>query len=142
MDDKPISVRLGARRMDALGRYLAAHPGENRNGVIAGAVEQYLKETGFWEDELPLDSRLDHPEDGKRPTLSERVKRLEAIVVTHGHEDHVGAVPYLLEACPGTPVYAPPYALGVLRERLAQHPSGSAKSELHAIRPKDRIPLG
>lgn len=80
MDDKPISVRLGARRMDALQRYLDAHPGENRNGVIAGAVEQYLRDTGFWEDELPLGSHIGHPDDRKRPTLSERVKRLEEIV--------------------------------------------------------------
>lgn len=80
MEDKPISVRLGTRRMDALERYLEAHPDEKRNGVIAAAVETYLKETGFWEDELPHDSRLDHPDDRRRPTLSERVKRLEDIV--------------------------------------------------------------
>jgi hypothetical protein len=80
MEDKPISIRLGARRMEALERYLAANPDETRNGVIAGAVEQYLRETGFWQDDLPPDSRLDHPDDLRRPTLSERVKRLEEIV--------------------------------------------------------------
>ncbi|MCU9849332.1 hypothetical protein OEZ60_15115 [Defluviimonas sp. WL0024] len=80
MEDKPISVRLGSRRMDALERYLAANPDETRNGVIAGAVEQYLRETGFWDETLPEDSRLDHPDDRHRPTLSERVKRLEALV--------------------------------------------------------------
>ncbi|MDU8912469.1 hypothetical protein [Aestuariicoccus sp. MJ-SS9] len=77
MEDKPISIRLGARRLDALERYLRAHPDETRNGVIAGAVEQYLKETGFWDDELPPGSHLDHPDDRRRPTLSERVRRLE-----------------------------------------------------------------
>ena len=80
MDDKPISVRLGARRMDALERYLEEHPDETRNGVIAGAVEQYLKDTGFWEDELPPGSHIGHPDDRRRPTISERVKRLEEIV--------------------------------------------------------------
>lgn len=80
MEDKPISIRLGARRMDALARYLAANPGETRNGVIAGAVEQYLRETGFWQDDLPPDSHLHHPDDRRRPTLSERVKRLEDLV--------------------------------------------------------------
>lgn len=80
MEDKPISIRLGARRMEALERYLAANPGETRNGVIAGAVEQYLRETGFWQDDLPSDSRLNHPDDLRRPTLSERVKRLEDLV--------------------------------------------------------------
>jgi hypothetical protein len=80
MEDKPISVRLGARRMDALARYLDAHDGETRNGVIAGALEQYLKETGYWEDELPPGSHIGHPDDRQRPTISERVKRLEELV--------------------------------------------------------------
>ena len=84
MEDKPISVRLGARRMDALERYLEAHPDETRNGVIAGAVEQYLRETGFWSDELPPGSHLGHPDDRRRPTLSERVKRLETIIEKAG----------------------------------------------------------
>ena len=80
MEDKPISVRLGARRMDALERYLEAHPDETRNGVIAGAVEQYLRETGYWEDDLPPGSHIGHPDDRRRPTLSERIKLLEEIV--------------------------------------------------------------
>jgi len=82
MIDRPISVRLGARRLDALERYLAAHPDESRNGVIAGAVESYLRQTGFWEARLPEGSRLDHPDERHRPTLSERVKRLEGLVDT------------------------------------------------------------
>ena len=84
MDDRPISVRLGARRMDALERYLAAHPDENRNGVIAGAVEQYLKDTGFWDDTLPPGSHIGHADDRRRPTISERVRRLEEILEKAG----------------------------------------------------------
>jgi hypothetical protein len=80
MTDKPISIRLGARRMDALEHYLAANPNESRNGVIAGAVEAYLKETGYWPDSLPAGSRNDHPDDRRRPTLSERVAHLEDTV--------------------------------------------------------------
>ena len=80
MTDKPISIRLGARRMDALEHYLAANPNESRNGVIAGAVEAYLKETGYWTDSLPAGSRNDHTDDRRRPTLSERVAHLEETV--------------------------------------------------------------
>lgn len=80
MQDRPISLRLGARRMDALERYLEAHPDETRNGVIAGAVEDHLRATGFWNDNLPDGSHNRHPDARKRPTLSERVARLEEIV--------------------------------------------------------------
>ena len=77
MTDKPISIRLGARRMDALEHYLAANPTESRNGVISGAVEAYLKENGYWIASLPAGSRNDHTDDRRKPTLSERVAHLE-----------------------------------------------------------------
>lgn len=46
--------------------------------------------------------------------------RLQALILTHGHEDHVGAAPFLL-ARHDLPVYGSPYTLGVLRARLQQH---------------------
>jgi len=47
MEDKPISIRLGARRLEALERYLSENEGETRNGVIAGAVEEYLRSAEY-----------------------------------------------------------------------------------------------
>ncbi|WP_170755608.1 hypothetical protein [Ruegeria lacuscaerulensis] len=83
MEDKPISIRLGARRLQALEHYLSENPDETRNGVIAGAVESYLKETGFW---VPASNEAqvaqdDAPMAQTRPTLSERVRKLEETVV-------------------------------------------------------------
>lgn len=43
-----------------------------------------------------------------------------AIVLTHGHEDHVGALPYVLAKHPKTPVYGTRFTLGLVRSRLAE----------------------
>lgn len=52
--------------------------------------------------------------------LIERAAQLDAIIITHGHEDHIGALPQLL-AHVAAPVYAPPYALDLIKARLAEH---------------------
>lgn len=73
--------------------------------------------------------------------LAAEPERVRAIVLTHGHEDHVGAVPYLLEVCEA-PIYGPPYALSVLRERLAQHSGLDFEPELIPFAPGDRFEAG
>jgi len=55
--------------------------------------------------------------------LEENRERVAAVLVTHGHEDHIGAIPYLLRKF-YVPIYAPPYALGLIRERLKEHLEG------------------
>lgn len=72
--------------------------------------------------------------------LTSSPERLSAILITHGHEDHIGAVPYLLERCP-SPVYGPPYAIALVRERLGEN---AARYEplLHPIQPGDRVIAG
>ncbi|MBN1770580.1 MAG: ribonuclease J [Deltaproteobacteria bacterium] len=67
-------------------------------------------------------------------------ERLRAVVLTHGHEDHIGAVPFLL-AHRRLPVYGPPLALELLRTRLAEHELGF-EPELHAIRPREPFRVG
>src|SRR5689334_7763284 len=46
--------------------------------------------------------------------------RIAGVFLTHGHEDHIGALPYLLRRF-DVPVWGPPYALGLVSERLGEH---------------------
>ncbi|HEX9206052.1 MAG TPA: ribonuclease J [Candidatus Deferrimicrobiaceae bacterium] len=52
--------------------------------------------------------------------LREAAPHLKALLLTHGHEDHIGAVPFLLKEL-DVPVYGSRLTLGLLRHRLAEH---------------------
>lgn len=73
--------------------------------------------------------------------LERNADRIAGVVVTHGHEDHIGAIPYLLKRL-DVPVFAPPYALALIKERLAEHaaradaPKRLARPRLHATAAK------
>ncbi len=53
--------------------------------------------------------------------LSDRWDDVEAVVLTHGHEDHIGAVPYLLREKPDLPVVGSRLTLALLEGKLAEH---------------------
>jgi len=65
---------------------------------------------------------------------------IAGVVVTHGHEDHIGALPYLLKRW-DVPVYGPRYALGLVRERLREHEVLS-HARLVETRPGEAFALG
>jgi ribonuclease J len=52
--------------------------------------------------------------------LREVAPRLEGVLLTHGHEDHIGAIPFLLKEF-DVPVHGTPLTLGLLRHRLEEH---------------------
>lgn len=66
--------------------------------------------------------------------------RVRAVVLTHGHEDHIGALPYLLQDV-RVPVYGPDYALALVRERLAEF-TWDAEPELIPLRLRAPLQLG
>ncbi len=53
--------------------------------------------------------------------VRERRDDVEAVILTHGHEDHIGAVPYLLREIGHVPVYGTRFTLGLVRGKLDEH---------------------
>jgi ribonuclease J len=54
-------------------------------------------------------------------SIRDRLDRIEALVLTHGHEDHIGGVPYLLKERPDIPVVGSRLTLALLREKCREH---------------------
>jgi ribonuclease J len=64
-------------------------------------------------------------------------RRIGAVVLTHGHEDHVGGLPYLLREVDVDAVIATPLTLALVKSKLDEHGLGQ-KAELVAAEPGDR----
>jgi ribonuclease J len=66
--------------------------------------------------------------------------RIAGVFITHGHEDHIGALPYFLRRF-DVPVWAPPYVMGLLRERAAEHEVLS-HARILEVRTRRKIEVG
>ncbi|MFN8109524.1 MAG: ribonuclease J [Thermoleophilia bacterium] len=53
--------------------------------------------------------------------VEDRADRVEALILTHGHEDHIGGVPYLVRALGKLTILGPKFALGLVRAKLDEH---------------------
>ena len=72
--------------------------------------------------------------------LREQRARFRAVVLTHGHEDHIGALAYLLREF-DVPVYGTPLTLAIARHRLTEL-GALARADLRPYRPGDEIRVG
>ena len=71
--------------------------------------------------------------------LLDNREKVRAVILTHGHEDHTGALPFLLKELK-IPVYGTPLTLGLVREKLREHNLEDA--ELIPVMPRDIITIG
>src|ERR1043165_8814434 len=72
--------------------------------------------------------------------LLESKSEVKAIFLTHGHEDHIGALPFVLPYL-NVPVYGSSFTMGLVKNKIEQH--GLLDSaQLHTVKAKDTIELG
>jgi ribonuclease J len=72
--------------------------------------------------------------------LNDHASNVDGIVITHGHEDHIGAIQHLLAAVPA-PVYATPLTKGLIEVKLARN-GLSSKAELRTIQASETFRVG
>ncbi|MBI3176296.1 MAG: ribonuclease J [Chloroflexi bacterium] len=72
--------------------------------------------------------------------LMDKIDRVQALVITHGHEDHIGAIQHFLEDVP-VPVYATPLTRGLIEGKLARN-GASSKAVIHTMQAGDTLNLG
>jgi ribonuclease J len=133
---------------------------------MGGVEEIGLNSTVFecGDDIIVVDAGLMFPEEDMLGVdflipdysyLVENREKIRGIVITHGHEDHTGALPFLLKelskgkghalvsGCDDgvdVPIYGTPLTLGFIREKLKEH--HLEKARLIPVRPRDVITLG
>lgn len=72
--------------------------------------------------------------------LKQIKSNIQGLVLTHAHEDHIGAIPYLLREM-NLPIYGTPFTLGVVRKKLEEHGLYLPVS-FHEISPRSKLKLG
>ena len=103
----------------------------------------------YGDDIVVIDAGMGFPDDEMLgvdlviPDISYLVKnahKIRGILITHGHEDHIGAVPYLLQQI-NVPIYGTRLSLGIIEGKLDENPP-AFDAELYTVEAGDILNLG
>jgi len=103
----------------------------------------------YGDDLIVIDAGLMFPDDDMLGVdivipdltyLAENRDKVRALILTHGHEDHTGAIPFLIkELGESLTVYGTPLTLGLVKEKLKEH---KLSADLRPIKPRDSVSIG
>ncbi len=147
--DNPAPEPLGST--GRTGQFTTVTPGKLRIVPLGGLGEigKNMMALEFGDDIIVVDAGVMFPEEGmpgvdlviaNTDYLMENREKVRAILITHGHEDHTGAIPFVLPRL-NVPVYAPRLAHGLIQVKLKEHRLLTA-SELHQIEPGETFNFG
>ncbi len=114
-----------------------------------GEIGKNMMAVEYGDDILVIDCGLMFPEDEMLGVdlvipdiryLLERQESVKGIIITHGHEDHTGALPYVLPRL-NAPVYSSRLTHGLISVKLKEHRQLTG-ARLNIVQPGDRISLG
>ncbi len=85
-------------------------------------------------DQLGVDLLVPKPD-----WVVENASHIKGWVLTHGHEDHIGGLPYLLKLLPKIPMYGAKLTLGLLRGKFEEFKLKESDVDLREVTPDDRV---
>ncbi|MEE0858462.1 MAG: ribonuclease J [Acutalibacteraceae bacterium] len=72
--------------------------------------------------------------------VKDNINKIKGIIITHGHEDHIGGLPYLLKDC-NIPIYGTPLSIGLIGNKLKEHNLYSS-AQLNIVNAGDFVRMG
>ena len=112
-----------------------------------GEIGKNMTALEFGDDIIIVDCGVEFPRedspgiDAIIPDITyirDNLKKLRGIVLTHGHEDHIGALPYYADELK-VPVYGTALTLGLLERKLSER---GIKAQLNRVKPGDEVEMG